>query len=268
MHSLGQPLISAPAPLPLCALPCNPLRRRSALVLKWKAVWWSKNNNIMEGEKVGPMDGFAFAKNKDGTVNKQIVICTHCSKTFSFHRSCSSLKYHISAKHALVGASSSETGGLRQGTLDTRRPLTKSTVDKLNNAIARWIAMDCRPISIVEDIGLANVLKVATLDTSYKPPARSTTMTRIHELYETERGKKKEATGSAESVALTGDHWTSVSNTNYLGVTAHHITETWELLSFALTVMTEVVGISCRSPCQAGPAGSQVSSHSCNLSPM
>ena len=33
------------------------------------------------------------------------------------------------------------------------------------------------------------------------------------------------------------DHWTSGSNTNYMGVTAHHITETWELQSFALTVM-------------------------------
>ena len=32
-------------------------------------------------------------------------------------------------------------------------------------------------------------------------------------------------------------YWTSVSNTNYLGVTAHQITKTWELQSFALTIL-------------------------------
>lgn len=39
----------------------------------------------------------------------------------------------------------------------------------------------------------------------------------------------------AKDVALTGDHWTSVSN-DYLGVTAHFMDEEWKLQSFALTV--------------------------------
>ncbi|XP_061892294.1 E3 SUMO-protein ligase ZBED1-like [Entelurus aequoreus] len=62
-------------------------------------------------------------------------------------------------------------------------------------------------------------------------------MKSIHALYETEKGKKEAALAQAEYVALTGDHWTSVSNTNYLGVTAHLITKAWELQSFALTIM-------------------------------
>ncbi|XP_034143868.1 zinc finger BED domain-containing protein 4-like [Esox lucius] len=33
------------------------------------------------------------------------------------------------------------------------------------------------------------------------------------------------------------DHWTSVSNNKYLGVTAHFISDTWELKSFALTIL-------------------------------
>lgn len=41
---------------------------------------------------------------------------------------------------------------------------------------------------------------------------------------------------NANAVALTGDHWTSVSNQNYLGVTAHHIDTDWKLHLFALTV--------------------------------
>ncbi|XP_051810923.1 zinc finger BED domain-containing protein 4-like [Acanthochromis polyacanthus] len=62
-------------------------------------------------------------------------------------------------------------------------------------------------------------------------------MTKICELYETEKEKKHEDLTVAKHVALTGDYWTSVSNSNYLGVTAHLITAAWELKSFALRVM-------------------------------
>ncbi|XP_051797253.1 E3 SUMO-protein ligase ZBED1-like [Acanthochromis polyacanthus] len=194
-------------------------------------------NVNMEEEQVGPLDGeFQFKKNTDGTINKEMVICTHCRKEFRFHRSYSSLKYHLEHKHP--GSSSPKaTASLRQTTLTERRPMTNSTKEKLTNTIAEWIAKDCRPISIVEDKGLAKSIRVASLDPSYKPPCRTTIMTRIHSLYETEKKKKEEALSQAEYVALTGDHWTSVSNTNYLGVTAHHITKKWELVSFALTVI-------------------------------
>ena len=61
-------------------------------------------------------------------------------------------------------------------------------------------------------------------------------ITKINELYDAKKKTKEEDLASAECLALTGDHWTSVSNNNYLGVTAHHITN-WKLKSFALTVM-------------------------------
>nr|XP_024656963.1 zinc finger BED domain-containing protein 1-like [Maylandia zebra] len=187
-------------------------------------------------EADGLLDGeFKYKKNIDGTINKRVVICTHCSKEFQFHRSNSTLKYHLNAKHAFVGAAASP--GLPQTTLSERRPLGKSSLDKLTDNIAKWIAKDCRPLSIVEDKGFADVLKVASQDASYKPPARSTITIRIHELYETEKKKKEEALVHTEYVALTGDHWTSLSNDNYLGVTAHLITEAWGLTSFALTIM-------------------------------
>ena len=85
-------------------------------------------------EAVGPLDGkFECKKNKDGTLNKQAVICTLCRKEFSFHRSTFSLKYHISAKHAFVGASSSgaSPGDLPQTTLTEGRALSKSISENL-----------------------------------------------------------------------------------------------------------------------------------------
>ncbi|RXN29914.1 zinc finger BED domain-containing 1-like protein [Labeo rohita] len=189
-----------------------------------------------QGEQGGPMDGFKYKKNDDGTVNKYKVFCKICNKEFQFHRSCSSLRYHVNAKHEFAGPSSSASG-LRQTTLDFRRPLTKSTSDNLTNTIAKWIAKDCRPISIVEDSGFMDVLQVASQDSSYKPPSRATVMMKIHELYENEKEKRKEVLAQVNYIALTGDHWTSVSNNNYLGVTAHYISDTWELKSFALTII-------------------------------
>ena len=57
-------------------------------------------------------------------------------------------------------------------------------------------------------------------------------MTKIQELYEAEKENDLAAT---KHVALTGDHWTSVSNDNYLG--AHLITNEWKLKSFTLMCM-------------------------------
>ena len=43
---------------------------------------------------LGPLNGkFIYKKNKDGTINKNVVICTICKREFSFHRSCTSLTY-------------------------------------------------------------------------------------------------------------------------------------------------------------------------------
>src|SRR4029434_5454520 len=51
------------------------------------------------------------------------------------------------------------------------------------------------------------------------------------------RKKKENDLAATKHVALTGDPWTSVSNDNYLGVTAHLITNEWKLKSFTLTCM-------------------------------
>ena len=61
-------------------------------------------------------------------------------------------------------------------------------------------------------------------------------MSRIHSLYDGERARKIQLLEQAATVTLTGDHWTSVSNDNYLGVTAHLIDNVWKLRYFSLEV--------------------------------
>ncbi len=87
---------------------------------------------------------------------------------------------------------------------------------------------------MVEDDGLELLLQAATGDPPYKLPARRTIMRRIHDQHATEKAAKDEKLVGATCVALTGDHWTSVNNDNYLGVAVHLIDTSWELHSFAL----------------------------------
>lgn len=198
---------------------------------------------------LGPLNGkFIFKKNVDGTDMKSVVICTLCKKEFAFHRSCSSLTYHLNAKHVAVSSSPLRqttltdcTSPLRQTTLtDCAKQISKTTRDKLVTSIARWVAADCRPLSIVEDKGLQEAFQVALSNQQFQLPSRGTVLKKIHNLYDVERNAKEKLLAETSHVALTGDHWTSVGNHNYLGVTAHFINSDWELKSFALTVSKTV----------------------------
>ncbi|XP_031723827.1 zinc finger BED domain-containing protein 1-like [Anarrhichthys ocellatus] len=176
-----------------------------------------------------------------GGVDGTKVVCIHCKGVFSYHRSTSSLKYHLNAIHSVDYSKSPTITNSGESLLLTAcgrsTTLDKQKQDELTNAITKWIATNCRPISIVEDVGLRNMLRIATSDDKYKPPSRRTVTRRIHELYEVERTIKAMALQRAPAVALTGDYWTSLGNHNHLGVTVHYIDEQWELQSHALTVM-------------------------------
>lgn len=112
--------------------------------------------------------------------------------------------------------------------------VSKTTAEKMTNALAYWAALDCRPIAVVEDKGLEKVLRIALSDSTYELPCRKTVTKRVQQLYNSEKGERENLLEKAECVAITGDHWTSVSNANYLGVTAHFIDNS--LHSFALTM--------------------------------
>ncbi|XP_072223318.1 E3 SUMO-protein ligase ZBED1-like [Leuresthes tenuis] len=190
---------------------------------------------------------FTFHKRLDGTIDKGRVICILCKKEFAYHRSSSSLAYHINAKHPVASAATANVSNLaiyskalRQTKLEENIPrMSKSATDRLTNVLAKWIAMNCRPINIVEDEGLTEVLQTASNDPSYKPPCRTTVTTKISKMYDGEKKNKLEilVEDSPNFVAITGDHWTSAGNHSYLGVTGYFIDGEWNLNSFALTVM-------------------------------
>ena len=58
------------------------------------------------------------------------------------------------------------------------------------NVLVKWIAMNCRPLNIVEDEGLTEVLQTASNDLIYKSPCRTTVTTKISKIYNGEKKNK------------------------------------------------------------------------------
>ena len=112
-----------------------------------------------------------------------------------------------------------------------------TTKNRLTAAIAKWVATECRPVSVVEDEGLADIIRIASNDWTYELPSSATVTSHVQSLRETERAKVQQALDKTNAVALTGDCWTSLSTHHYLGVTAHYLGPRWELRSHALTVV-------------------------------
>src|SRR4029434_3221634 len=99
---------------------------------------------------------FLFKRQNDRTIDKTKVVCSICQAECSYHRSSLCLSYHCNAKHPTE--SSPRLDG-RQPTLhDFSRKLTRP----VREIVAIWVAGDCRPINIVEDSGLIEVIRIAS----------------------------------------------------------------------------------------------------------
>ncbi len=142
------------------------------------------------------------------------------------------------AKHT-ADVESSHSPRQRQTTLDSfqQRRTDSSTSKRLTTAIATWVATACRPVNVVEDVGLLEIICIASNDSTYELPSRANITSTIHNSYEEEKNKVEEALRQTNTVALTRDYWTSLSNDSYLRVTAHYFDTHWNLGSHTLTVM-------------------------------
>src|SRR4029434_9449071 len=161
---------------------------------------------------------FLFKRQNDGTIDKTKVVCSICQAEFSHHRSSSSLSYHLNAKHPTE--SSPRLDGRQPTIHDFSRKITRPVREKVTNALAVWVAGDCRTINIVKDVGLTEVIRIASGDNSYDLPLRGTIVSRIHSLYDAREHKK---CSSSSKLPLSPLLVTTDSNDNYLGVTAHFI---------------------------------------------
>ncbi|XP_014767987.1 E3 SUMO-protein ligase ZBED1-like [Octopus bimaculoides] len=215
----------------------------------------AEKNRIMKFKTISGRlhEHFEFKLLADGNIKTaDNVYCIHCDKSFAYHGSNTSLTYHLQNKHSLqyskpqfaISVSFSQSTAavsstfkqtsLRQLYRRSDHPVNATLQRDTKISLANRIANSARPISIVKDDGLQQVLCTALQFTEYKLPFRCTTDKMLVDIYNTKREKVKEALKISKAIALTSDFWTSLRNESYCGITGHWIADEWNLISVIL----------------------------------
>lgn len=105
--------------------------------------------------------------------------------------------------------------------------------------IAKMIALDLQPYTIVQDRGFRDLLKEAV--PGYVPPSRTTlSRTLVPKLYDDTREKVRLELQNAfesgmESLSFTSDMWTSRANESYISLTCHFLDSQFKLTRYNLS---------------------------------
>ena len=188
---------------------------------------------------------FGFFK-KEGKLDQSETVCKICRAAIKYTGSTTNLSTHISRRHASdveLDASTASTSSSTSITPDYRNItpfLTQSQLSynsarakSITMGVARFIAMDLRPYSVVENDGFHELLR--ELEPRYKIPSRQHfSETCIPELYKKTKTDLKAKLSSAERVAITTDAWTSRATDSYITITVHYVNLDWELASYVL----------------------------------
>lgn len=189
-------------------------------------------------------------------------LCKYCNTTFKIVTgSTTSMIRHLQKKHSKIAAEFNKEQSRRKA---EKVGKMKKHVDKLTShqltlqesfggetkwssdnpksitltkKIGIWMAKSLHPYSLVEEEGLKDVLNEAV--PKYTIPSR-TTFSRnvIPQLYDEKRQQimheLQSDLGTAESISLTSDLWTSRTNDPYLALTLHYMSETFSMKRFCL----------------------------------
>lgn len=170
-------------------------------------------------------------------LDKTHAVCKVCHTKIKYFGNTTNLRNHVSRFHQeLASAASKKTADPAQPRIEetlSTLPPNSERGKRITQAVSAFIAKDLRPYSVVENIGFRHLLK--TLEPRYKLPSRSHfTEKTIPALYRETKAQVMDSMSKASRVAITCDSWTSVATDSYLTVTAHYISEDWEILSHVL----------------------------------
>lgn len=138
----------------------------------------NEGNVILQGK--GCLKSFVWKHFEKVNAEKAVCIICRCELKTKFG-STSGLLRHLKSKHPVIDVNTKKENEPTTNVsyLDSDSEKSKA----LTNAIARMMALDLQPYSIVEDVGFRSVLKVA--EPKYKIPSRSTFSRKmIPQLYE------------------------------------------------------------------------------------
>ena len=162
--------------------------------------------------------------------------CTVCNKDFLYRGGTTNLRVHLQAKHSLIYETPKPKEDLPSTSKQTSlcgfskpQHCTEARASAITKRIATMIAIDLRPIRVVEGEGFQNLVNY--LEPGYEVPCRKSITSIIHRKHEIAKHKLKDKLErEANSIALTTDIWTSSATEAYITVSAHYISAEWGMI--------------------------------------
>ncbi|KAJ8349324.1 hypothetical protein SKAU_G00244540 [Synaphobranchus kaupii] len=103
----------------------------------------------------------------------------------------------------------------------------------ITETLVYFICQDLRPYSVVENAGFKRM--AIAMEPRYVIPTRAhMTDIAVPKMYKEVKQNVKTSLSSAERVALTCDGWTSRATESYVTITAHYVSDEWQLVSHVL----------------------------------
>uniref|UniRef100_A0AAZ1Y5E7 BED-type domain-containing protein n=1 Tax=Oreochromis aureus TaxID=47969 RepID=A0AAZ1Y5E7_OREAU len=179
---------------------------------------------------------FGF-RTKEGSKDyvKSYAVCKICTARVKYSGNTANLRTHVNTVYKIKR---DFTEAISPFPSSSALPPTSAYVISYdstphNISVLVFICKDMRPLSVVENKRFRNMIK--TLEPCYTVPSRQhITDIALPKLYQEVKATVLDSLSSAETVALTCDAWTSRATESYVTVTAHHITDQWNLQSHVL----------------------------------
>ncbi|KAI4808180.1 hypothetical protein KUCAC02_000246 [Chaenocephalus aceratus] len=155
------------------------------------------------------------------------------------------MKHPLPTASTSSNASTSEqrtavsTGQRQTSIIDfSKRPVTDKRRQQITDLLINFVVKDVRPLSALSEEGFRDIMTF--FEPGYKIPSHATLWSNIMLQYNTVKARIANEMKD-KSVSLTTDLWTSCTMDPYITITAHYITDTWELKSRVLrtTIMPE-----------------------------
>ncbi|KAI4799076.1 hypothetical protein KUCAC02_019243, partial [Chaenocephalus aceratus] len=129
------------------------------------------------------------------------------------------------------------TGQRQTSIIDfSKRPVTDKRRQQITDLLINFVVKDVRPLSALSGEGFRDIMKF--FEPGYKIPSHATLWSNIMLQYNTVKARIVNEMKD-KSVSLTTDLWTSCTMDPYITITAHYITDTWEIKSRVLRGLHE-----------------------------
>ncbi|CAG8605083.1 1618_t:CDS:2, partial [Ambispora gerdemannii] len=168
-----------------------------------------------------------------------------CGKTFTYHKTTSTMKTHLSSVHyitkTVIEKQQSSISSMTQILLPKiisntiKVPYSTKQQKEINQYLVKFIVGTVQSLQLVKAPDFLNFCK--KLDSKYKVSVTKILKDEIDFTYHyTYDQVKEEINNSAEYVALTLDFWNSKAHLSYLGVTCHWLSLNFEYKKILLTI--------------------------------